>query len=545
MSKKSTVILFYIIITIYALLLSFLMLKNGLYRGHDLVFHLSRIIGLKDSLINGDIIALIHVGLYGYGYANGLFYGNLFIYLPAILHMQGLSIVRSYAVFLCLINIFTGFTIYYALNKIIKKPTISLVGSIIYLSIPYRIYDYTIRAAVGEMLAFAIVPIILLGIIEIIYNDGKKWWLLSIGFVLLIQSHIISTILLFITCIILLIINYKYITKNVIISLIKAATLGILLGAFFIFPLLEQYIYSSLVINNLNTEKEIIKHTLPVEKLFLGIICFKNNNYYIPGVGLLFVVISLLRFKIKTKNKKLLKICDSLLIIGFGSLICITDFFPWAELGRYLGFIQFPWRLYLISTVCLLFSSSIILYLYEKMNKKKYIIIIIISIISAMTNIYISKNVLDDYWGYEEAIYIKSYEVNYYVAGGEYLPYKTNIDALNKRGDIITSNNENLKIDFNRKGNKLYINYSNNTNKDTYIDLPLLNYRGYKADKGYIIRNGNNNIIRINLNKESDSFKVYYGGTLIQKISYIISVVTLITMIIYIIIKKEKGHEKK
>jgi len=83
------------------------------------------------------------------------------------------------------------------------------------------------------------------------------------------------------------------------------------------------------------------------------------------------------------------------------------------------------------------------------------------------------------------------------------------------------------------------ISYSNNLEKDTYIELPLFNYLGYNA-KGAKLVNGNNNVIRLLLEKEEGNIEVSYKGTTAQKVSYLVSFITLTGLVVYIIIEKRR-----
>ena len=109
--------------------------------------------------------------------------------------------------------------------------------------------------------------------------------------------------------------------------LIYSAIFGLLLGAFFIFPLLEQYKFSDLVINNLDKNSAIGNGAIPIERTILGLSYFKEGAFYPPGVGLLFIIISLFRYKLKTTKKELITISDSCMVLGFVILIIITQFY--------------------------------------------------------------------------------------------------------------------------------------------------------------------------------------------------------------------------
>ena len=96
-----------------------------------------------------------------------------------------------------------------------------------------------------------------------------------------------------------------------------------------------------------------------------------------------------------------------------------------------------------------------------------------------------------------------------------------------------------LEIDYKKNGTFIEISYKNNHEKDTYIEVPLFNYLGYKAEGAKLV-NGENNLIRLLVDNESGKIKVYYGMTKIQKVSYIISFISTLGFIGYIIIEKRK-----
>ena len=69
---------------------------------NDMLFHLSRIDGIRESLLGGQFPVRIQTAasqLDGYGYAAGLFYPNLFLYISVILCIFGLPLGLVYNLF--------------------------------------------------------------------------------------------------------------------------------------------------------------------------------------------------------------------------------------------------------------------------------------------------------------------------------------------------------------------------------------------------------------------------------------------------------------
>lgn len=98
--NHSKISLFLTIMTFVCIYSTILMLLPGMPRGHDLTFHLSRILAIKDGLVTGEFPVKIYPGyIDGYGYANGLLYPDLFLYIPAVMTLLGLKLLTSYKVF--------------------------------------------------------------------------------------------------------------------------------------------------------------------------------------------------------------------------------------------------------------------------------------------------------------------------------------------------------------------------------------------------------------------------------------------------------------
>ena len=76
--------------------------------GHDLFFHIQRILSTEQALERGEFSVRIYREVYGgYGYGAPLFYPQFFLYIPAVLCLLGCPVAASYNLFLILVNIAT------------------------------------------------------------------------------------------------------------------------------------------------------------------------------------------------------------------------------------------------------------------------------------------------------------------------------------------------------------------------------------------------------------------------------------------------------
>jgi len=525
--KNNKTVLILIIIMLSS---SLWLLTSGMPYAHDIEFHYDRLIGLTNTIKSGDLLALIHNTFYGYGYATGLFYSNFYFYIPAFLCILGLSYITSFKILYILINILTTLSIFWCLKSITKDKKISIIGTVLYMFSNYRLVDIYPRGAIGEMLAFMIIPIIILGLYEIVYRNYKKWYLFTIGFVLLLLCHLISTFLIGIFVFIFLMCNYKKLfeDKNRVKYLIISGLVGLLLGLFFLAPIIEQKLYGN--INIFEGESFFLPQDNIVNiKEFLI-----PTDFFNKYLGFSLVLLLPIRYFIKKKdvtNKDILKFADIFFILGIISWLSTTIIFPWKLIGSLIGFIQFPWRLLIVATSLLTVSNVIYLKLLtsEKVKKYAYIVVILFSSVELIA--------YSVQYGIRKIQY-DSFPDNV-IGTGEYLIYGTDISNFDNASYIITSNNPNLELSYDKNGTSMEITYENNNMADTYIDIPLFNYLGYESTGAEIV-NGDNNLIRLLLTKESGVIKVKYAGTNIQKISYIISCITLAGLIIYIIVEKRR-----
>ena len=240
LNAKFKIALFLIALAIFV---SYPLFNNYLIWQHDINFHLNRIESLKEAISNFQIPNRINVlANNGYGYIASTMYPELFMYIPALLRVFNVSYILSYKALLFLINFVSIFTMYYCIKKISKNTKAGLIGAIIYAGANYRLECIFSRGAVGEALALAFLPIVILGLYEVLIGNRKHWYLLALGVTGVLQSHIISSFFLVIICAVFGIAFIKNIIeeKRYKEILIAIATV-VLLNIWFIVPFLQVY----------------------------------------------------------------------------------------------------------------------------------------------------------------------------------------------------------------------------------------------------------------------------------------------------------------
>ena len=231
-----------------------LLLTNG---GQDSGFHMMRIRGIADGILNGQFPVRVMPGvLWGHGYALGVYYGDVFLYPFALLYLFGIKLRNAYKTYIVAVTIATfiiGKRCFRGICEVLgcraKKwgiPVWSVLSAVYLLGI-FRLSDVYTRGALGEFTALAFLPMILYGLYAVFAGNrdrGSKGWLwLGCGMSGVILSHVISTLLLAEFGILFLFLFFKKVLKKqVLAGLGKAVLFTLLLCAGFLVPFLDLYL---------------------------------------------------------------------------------------------------------------------------------------------------------------------------------------------------------------------------------------------------------------------------------------------------------------
>ena len=166
-------------------------------KGHDLMFHLQRIEALAKEMKIGNIFPHIYTMLLdGNGYAAPMFYGQVFLLIPAaLINYCGLSVMQAYNIFIVLLVSATAFSMYFCTFSITKSRNASFCGAIMFTLSSYMGADLFYRSALGEIQSFVFIPIVFAGFYNILYADINKWYLLPLGMVGMLHCHTLSSVI--------------------------------------------------------------------------------------------------------------------------------------------------------------------------------------------------------------------------------------------------------------------------------------------------------------------------------------------------------------
>lgn len=532
------------------LLFSFPLIKSGLVQGHDLLFQLNRIQALSDAISNGDLFPkLFHYQNYGFGYGTPLFYSNFFIYIPAILMNLGLTLTVSYKIFLVLCCFLATVSMYYCSYTIFESKKVSYISCVLYIFSSFRITDVYVRAAVGEILAFIFIPLIVLAIYGLLARKKNCWLLMSLAFTGLLLSHNISFLICCGVFAIYLIVLYKQINRRTLVIILKAVILSLLLSAFYLMPMLEQMNSGLYAVNGYFNIDSLLHSTLYMEQIIkidttFGYLGHTYDLSQAATMNIGIVLTLLTPMYIFCKKKTLfMKLSFAL---SFLTIWMTTDYFPWKLFGIF-GFMQFTWRVLIITLPLTVIVSCHTLYYFERENKLKYLyrIILFLSLIIGiyqLSPVYNKEKILRDDMKFSSSEYYHRGELSL----GDYLPLNSTVN-YEEYGQYIETNNQRSGIkNYSRTYNHMSFTIDE-TNKGDFYILPLIYYKGYIVelksnlgsihvstypdDKGlvaFMIPNDSHNI----------SIDISYNGTKIQKLSSTLSIISFIILVVYLILRE-------
>ncbi len=528
------------------------MLVIQTFFGHDIGFHVERIKCLAFELSSGNVpVRLYHSAFCNYGYAWPLFYGDLFLVIPAVLTLWGIPPLVAYKLFVICCICACVLVSYYCGKKMFESRWAALCFVFTYAISSYYVVDMVQRAALGEVQSFIFIPLAFLGLHSILLKDGKYWYYLPIGLFCILMCHTLSMVM---TVFLLLIYTLFFVTKlswKKFSYIVGCAVVFLLLSASFTAPLLEQMSDAKFT----STAGGCISYytmdfwAMSVRELFslFNMPPYSQREWTPQGVG--YLPLFLLLFRIVCLRK--VKFCDGdkYFLAANVCLFVISTLFPWGneKVVKYVSVIQFPWRFFTFSI--LFFACAAADYaLRSTRNKIKIYTCVVCALgLLAFGRIYITT--CYEYIGYNRSDYTVSYPPT--IPDDLYLPAGTNYMDLMSRGEIVTTDGDDMSFSRMKNGG-VSIQIDTTRRMGSYMDVPLIMYKGYtavfndEAGNGILlpIGYGENNVLRVHLGDvtTNGTIIVEYTGTIIQRVSFWISVMSFAVLIGVLLWRKKRKH---
>lgn len=513
-------------------LIPLLATKGAMY-GDDLHFHLDRLTGLSNvfsSPINFENFSETGQGV-------NLFYPWIFFYPFYLFYRLTRSFYLAWYSYLFLINIATVAISYYSAKSIFKSIRPSLIFTVLYNFTGYRLDNILVRFATGEILAMAFIPLIFLGVYQLVKGDYKKWYILAVGMTLLTYSHLLSVYITAIVIALILVTTFYFWNKKIKRLLYFGLATGttVILTSFQTLPMLEQFLSLKLTSPDVHTLNDT---TFGLESIVSTSLANSATAHTIGLLVLLGLVFLLIRFN------KLINEDKYLLVLTMALLFATTNFMPWGVLKNTpIYMIQFAWRL-------LTYIALFVAYLAAKQAKtvnRADLLLLMVAVVALHFGTVLrevrqfSTGPIRNPWAelsYRNSMQqmLDAVDVNDYA----------NETSAEKRQTILNHevylDGQKVDIPLSVSASAVTLEVSNSSDKAEELILPFYFYKGQKAFidnkpvKSYLSKNGSTALLIPQ--KKTVSVKVSYSYTRLAEISALISLLSAAIFLAYLFLKR-------
>lgn len=494
-------------------------MTQGMCMGHDGSFHLLRIEGLAEGLRCGIFpVRMQSNWMEGYGYPVSIYYGDILLYIPALLRLVGFSVTQSYKAYLFLVNLGTVIVSYGCFQKIVKNNRAALLGTAAYVFATYRLTNVYVRLAVGEYSAILFLPLVFLAVYRIYteneteFRSGmKNALLLAIGMTGLVQTHLISVATVSITiALVCILMIKKTLRRNTLMVFVLAVVMTIAVNLFFLVPFMD---YSKNVpVEVLNDSEETVAKLIQGKGAYISQYFMLYQKAFgasgknigdrmaiTPGIVLMATLFGGFYGCIRYRDKMIkFMTLMSVLLLWMSS-----NLFPWNFIINHVPFmgwiskIQFPWRFLPIAQVFLSLLLCMLLVKIEAERRERMELALMVLLI--VTTAQMFSGVI------QERSYVEKYDAagvdSFSLVNGEYVRADTEIDWFD--GQVYT-NHAWVIGDYTRDGKCAIMECETADGADdAWIEFPIINYKNYAAygTNGILLKivDGENNVIRVML----------------------------------------------
>lgn len=396
---------------------------------------------------------------YGFGYPLFNFVFPLPFYIAEIFHLLNFSLVDSIKALFFLSSPFSFLFMYLLLRQFSLK-SLSFVGALLYIYTPYRAVDLYVRGAIGEIVSFVFLPLILLSIVKLKNEKDFKWvGIGGIALASLVLSHNITAYMFSAFILLFMVMQFFFIRP-------KLAFFSKSIFMFFLALLICIYFWLPAVVESklmkYDTVFNFADHFPTLKQLITPYWGYGASvpgpgdgiSFFIGTVNLLLIIggiVCLLKYwKKYSRSQKILFIWVYFSILVSIFMMNFRSKFMWDNIP-FLPYFQFPWRFLIMTT----FLSPLLVVTFEKVRSNKLTSTFLIFLIMITATSYFRPQ---DFLGRQDEYFINRYiptpiaSEEYRETGEEYLRLPKNTKMRpDKNYPLVIS--ENALININRINN--------------------------------------------------------------------------------------------
>lgn len=465
-----TIILISFLISMVSILPMFFF-RDKLY-GDDIVFHINRLLSL-DTVWKSPINFTTNGGT---GQLINTFYPWLTYYPIFIIYKLTQSVFVAWMSFQLLVRFVTCLLSFYGLRLLNYSDKQVMIFATFYLFSGYFLHNSYYRAAVGETLAMIFLPLVFVGVRLITFGDYKKWWILTLGMLGLVYSHVLSVLLASVGIFFAVVTSFWIWDnkKERILGFLKATLVTLSMSLAFFVPMIEQFKYVTLR----TTFKPLLSKTaLSLADNWELIL---KSDLRTPSVNLLYLlglVLSLIF------TKRFVKVGEARIYLFISLILAFLTLksFPWQFLqASPVSNLQFPWRLW---SFALLFFSLALANILENISIKASTILVLLGlclnmfqIVTVQDKMTKAKNILPSHTKVTREMLAKG---TYKNINGDYTNKEVPFGFVFDKHLFL--DNQEIKPFISRSPNELALTVTNESKESKVLSLPVFYYKGQEA----------------------------------------------------------------
>ena len=510
---------------------------------YDTSFHISRLWNLVSGLKSGQIpVRCAGYSYNGYGAVTSVFYPDILLYPFALLLLAGVSTNYVMQCIFVTLNILSCLTMYQCAMRIMKDRWTAVISAILYTLAIYRITDVYIRCALGEAIAFALLPILVRGVWSVWFGNKEEWPWLTLGVCAVFYSHML-TVLMFLLGLLGLFIFYlpKLIHEKRLLPLFKAGLLTLFIC---LTQLIPMYDYLQTGVGPMGMNMSVAGSAISPAQLFLwgeGDMPVDPWDTTLPGlpaepgmilnIGAILAIYFLLAQKETDRNTRQNVLRFS--IIGLLGAYATTTLFPWEYLSTLTNtisdFFQFAWRFLIIPTLFFSLSAAFGYRRITNEGEKSAIFVLIAAVIMVLPTLGAQTRFNDVYrFGEAHEIIVQK---EYNIPG---------TDVANVRSCAVVPSEGIAISDYIKEGN--HVSCSFEASQNGQIRFPMFGFMGYQVkidgqEVPYFCTG--NNQLTVDVTQGSHDLRIHYVGKPLWHVFDVISLASFLVLIV-LMIKKRK-----
>ena len=517
-------------------------------------FHYARITSLVESLKLGLFPPKLRPMLMlQFGYGVGFFYPDFFFYFPVALIFLGMDPTLAIKIFIVLVAIAGAYITYRSLTWFVGSRNISLVMTILYFGTLCMWENLFLGGGFGAFIAQVALPMAFCGLIKAFDDDKKGYILYGVGIVIVVLSHHLTFISMMVAMVLIVLLNIKKLIANpkILGRLFAVSLVGLFFTAQYWLPAIELAAHTKFAV--------IYDNYIDINDHILN---FKDVIREIsPAFFIVFLIATVIFVVLMVKNKKIY--WDALMVFVvtvFHMGLMRSEPFWRGPVGQFFSFFQSTSRLiYVLMAVLIIFVAMVLELLAKELKaagkeiKFTPVVLAVIGVVIALaTRFYLKTDFYDAESYGRQVLETDLIENNQGISCGEWLPVENEPSECHDPNNALASDGTSADGFKHDKGK--YFEVWVNLDKE-YYDMPYIYYYGYRA---YILDDNGNPVKELSVGEALDDngyVRVYmpegesgvghvmvtYKKTLIQKIAYIITLLTTVLFIGYLIIRRRKA----